>query len=91
VLASSKPGDVVFDPFLGSGTTAVVCKKLNRSFVGIEQNLEYCCWTMMRLDRTQANGAIQGYADGVFWDRNCLADQKTTRRKARPSSPGLSA
>lgn len=70
VLASSKPGDVVFDPFLGSGTTAVVAQKLGRSFVGVEINTEYCCWTEKRLDRARTEPGIAGYVDGVFWERN---------------------
>ena len=41
VLATSKENDVVFDPFMGSGTTAVICKKLNRRFIGCEINPEY--------------------------------------------------
>ena len=41
ILASSHPGDVVLDPFLGSGTTAVVAKRLSRSFVGIEREAAY--------------------------------------------------
>lgn len=77
VLASSHAGGFVFDPFLGSGTTAVVCAKLGRRFVGIEQNTEYCCWAMKRLDIAKRDKSIQGYANGVFWERNSLADQKT--------------
>ena len=49
LLASSRPGDFVFDPFLGSGTTAVVARKLDRRFCGIELNREYCCWATKRL------------------------------------------
>lgn len=77
VLASSNPGDLVLDPFLGSGTTAVVAHKLCRRFCGIELNREYCCCAAKRLARTIDDNSIQGYADGVFWERNTLNDQKT--------------
>lgn len=84
VLASSQKGDLVFDPFLGSGTTAVVAKKLGRRFCGIEQNREYCCWALKRLARAAKDKAIQGYAEGVFWDRNSLNDrQKSAKPRAR--------
>jgi len=76
VLASSNSGDFVFDPFLGSGTTAVVARKLNRRFCGIELNREYCCWTAKRLRQAESDTNIQGYADSVFWERNSLNDQK---------------
>ena len=49
ILASSKPGDMVFDPFLGSGTAAVVAQKLGRRFCGVEINHEYCLWAAKRL------------------------------------------
>ena len=81
VLASTHAGGFVFDPFLGSGTTAVVCKKLGRRFVGLEQNTAYCCWTKKRLALADLVPSIQGYADGVFWERNSLADQKTESAK----------
>lgn len=70
ILASSQPNDVVFDPFLGSGTTAVVAKKLGRQYVGIERDLDYCCLAEKRLALADQFPAIQGYADGVFWERN---------------------
>jgi len=60
VLASSNPGDMVFDPFLGSGTTAVVSKKLGRNFTGIELNQEYCCWALKRLKLADQDSSIQG-------------------------------
>ncbi|MBP5301012.1 MAG: hypothetical protein J6Y80_06365 [Victivallales bacterium] len=75
ILASSRPGDFVFDPFLGSGTTAVVAKKLGRNFCGIEINEEYCCWAQARLQRAETDSGIQGYHAGVFWERNSLALQ----------------
>lgn len=78
VLASSAPGAFVFDPFLGSGTTAVVARKLGRSFCGVECNQEYCCWTLKRLEMAAADQRIQGYEDGVFWERNTAARQQTS-------------
>jgi site-specific DNA-methyltransferase (adenine-specific) len=89
VLASSREGALVFDPFLGSGTTAVVCKKLDRRYLGIEQNLEYCCWALKRLERAAFDRSIQGYADGVFWERNSLNEQKTEKLPASPNEPML--
>jgi len=76
VLASSRPGDIVFDPFLGSGTASVVAKKLGRRYVGVEQNEEYCLWAEKRLLRAESDKSIQGYFDGVFWERNSLSEQK---------------
>lgn len=76
ILASSNPGDVVLDPFLGSGTTSVVAKKLGRQYVGIEQNPLYCAWAEIRLERADNDIQIQGYSGGVFWERNSLAMQK---------------
>lgn len=70
VLASSNEGDLVFDPFLGSGTSAVVSRKLNRRFLGIERDLEYCCLAQKRLEMVNENKSIQGYSDGVFYERN---------------------
>ena len=70
ILASSKAGDVVFDPFLGSGTASVVAKKLGRHFCGIEQSAEYCLLAQKRLEMAESDKSIQGYADGVFWERN---------------------
>lgn len=83
ILASSKPGDRIFDPFMGSGTAAVVANKLGRHCVGIEINREYCLWAAKRLRNAMADKTIQGYADGVFWERNTLAMQKTIRQAAR--------
>ncbi|MBP3741796.1 MAG: site-specific DNA-methyltransferase [Treponema sp.] len=76
ILASSRPGDVVFDPFLGSGTASVVAKKLGRRWCGIEMNEEYCMLAEKRLLMAEEDKAIQGYSDGVFWERNTGALQK---------------
>ncbi|KAF0249411.1 MAG: DNA modification methylase [bacterium] len=76
ILASSNPSDLVLDPFLGSGTTAVVAKKLDRQFVGIETDETYSCLAQKRLDMAENNKTIQGYQDSVFWERNSLDVQK---------------
>jgi len=70
LLASSNPGDVVFDPFLGSGTTSVTAKKLGRHYLGIEREELYCVWAEQWLEMADVDKTIQGYADGVFWERN---------------------
>ena len=70
ILASSNPGDLVFDPFLGSGTTSVTAKKLGRHYLGIEQNPQYCVFAEKRLETAKTEKKIQGYEDGVFWERN---------------------
>jgi site-specific DNA-methyltransferase (adenine-specific) len=75
ILASSREGDVVFDPFMGSGTAAVVAKKLGRRYLGIEINEEYCLWAAKRLKMADENTEIQGYTDGVFWERNSQNEQ----------------
>ena len=41
MLASTKPGDVVLDPFFGTGTTGAVAKRLGRHFIGIERDADY--------------------------------------------------
>ncbi len=70
ILASSNPGDLIFDPFGGSGTTAVVAKKLDRKFCSIEQDLTYCALTRARLKQAESNTEIQGYNGRYFMDRN---------------------
>lgn len=70
ILASTDPDDLVFDPFLGSGTTAVAAKKLGRQFCGIEMNREYCLWAAARLERAEQDKTIQGFEDGIFKERN---------------------
>ncbi len=82
VLASSQEDAVVFDPFLGSGTTSVVARKLGRRFVGVEIDEHFCCLAEKRLAMATADTSIQGYRDGVFWERNTLAEQGAARKNS---------
>jgi site-specific DNA-methyltransferase (adenine-specific) len=81
ILASSNVGDMVLDPFLGSGTTAVVAKKLKRHFLGIENECEYCALSQKRLELAANDSEIQGYSGNVFWERNTLALQQKFKYK----------
>jgi site-specific DNA-methyltransferase (adenine-specific) len=70
VLASSLPGDMILDPFAGSGTTAVTARKLGRRFIAIESDEQYCLLAAKRLELAASDPSIQGFAGGVFWERN---------------------
>lgn len=85
VLASSRPSDVVLDPFLGSGTTATVCKKLGRRFIGIEVEPEYCALSLKRIEAARLNRRIQGYKDGVFHERNTMQLQLQAMQRGQQS------
>lgn len=70
ILASCPIAGVVLDPFLGSGTTSVVAKKLDRHFIGIEIEEYYACLAEKRLKVATKQPQIQGWRDRVFWERN---------------------
>lgn len=87
ILASSRPNDLVLDPFAGSGTTSVVAKKLGRRYVGVELDLAYCCLAEKRLGLAEHDTSIQGYTDGVFWERNAPQDQKASSKEKELAVP----
>ena len=80
ILASTNQRDLVFDPFIGVGSSIVTAKKLNRNFLGIEIEKEYCLLAAKRLRLAEVDSAIQGYQEGVFWERNTLNLQKDKKR-----------
>lgn len=80
ILASTNENAVVLDPFLGSGTTSVVAKKLNRRYVGIDMNIEYCCLAEKRISFVENDKTIQGYTEGIFWERNSGVDQTEDKK-----------
>jgi len=89
ILASTNEGDIVLDPFLGSGTTSAAAKKLNRNYVGIEQDETYCCLSEKRLELAETEKAIQGYAEGVFWERNSRPSGKSSLSKDKAAMKAM--
>lgn len=82
ILASTNTGDTVLDPFLGSGTTAVVAHKLGRRFIGIERESRYCALALKRLELAAKDSRIQGYEQGVFLERNTLPQSANSRAES---------
>jgi len=74
ILSSSNPGDVVLDPFFGSGTTGAVAKKLHRNWIGIEREETYIKVAQARIDSIQP---------AMFTDEVFVVD----RKKAEPRIP----
>ena len=70
ILASSRPGDLVFDPFGGSGSTAVTAKKLGRRYLTIEKDEKYCAMAAYRLEKADSDKSVSGMKGGVFLPRN---------------------
>ena len=58
VLAATKPGDFVLDPFFGCGTVGLVCWRLNRKFIGTELNPEYVNEAMELLEKQPVTGTV---------------------------------
>jgi 23S rRNA G2445 N2-methylase RlmL len=85
VKASSNPGDIVLDPFNGSGTTAVSAALLGRQYIGIDQSAEYVEFARKRLehalaarDRHATDGARESR---VFTEVDAFGRQRVRRKK----------
>lgn len=66
ILASSNPGDVVLDPFFGTGTTGAVAKRLGRHFIGVEREARYIAAAQARIDAISAPSALDSEILGRF-------------------------
>ena len=71
ILASSDEGQIVLDPFSGSGTTLVVAEQLNRKWLGCDNNSEYNSWAIKRLENVRRMSIAK-------WIEN---DQKNAERR----------
>ena len=67
LLASTREGNLVFDPFAGSGTTAVAAKELNRAFVGAELEEEFAKLAVRRLRATRRGSLLREISE-QFWN-----------------------
>ena len=81
IEACSNPGDVVLDPFAGSGTTLAVAKKLHRGWVGFELSKDYFKRVRKRLNQTKPGAALHGAADPL---RSVPRTSEGRRRGGRP-------
>ena len=59
ILAATKPGDTVLDPFFGTGTTGAVAKRLGRRYIGIERDADYAGFARERLARVSAPSDLE--------------------------------
>ena len=75
ILASSSKGDVILDPFVGSGTTAVCAKQLGRRWIGIDQEETYLQWAVDRLK----NVPEKTEDDWIQYDKTVVSRRETIR------------
>ena len=99
LLASTAPGDIVLDPFLGTGTTGVVAKRLHRHFIGIERHPAYVEAALGRIaphqpgaggragDRAQPAGRRRGCRSARWWSAVCCRRAPAVRPHSAGSAP----
>lgn len=75
ILASSNKGDIILDPFVGSGTTAVCAKQLERIWIGIDKSEEYLKWAVERLDKVQKRTT----EEWIQYDKSIVSRRETIR------------
>jgi site-specific DNA-methyltransferase (adenine-specific) len=86
--SSSNPGESVFDPFAGSGTTLAVAKKLGREFLGFELSPEYVKSATDRLQSVRLDDPLEGPADAVMSSPNTANGTTLESRKKKLGGDG---
>jgi site-specific DNA-methyltransferase (adenine-specific) len=81
IRVSSHPGDLVFDPFAGSGTTLVVARKLGRRWLGTELSPEYVRQIQQRLEGTEAGQPLEGAPEPTVSAPSTPKEQRKRMRK----------
>jgi len=87
ILCCTDPGDLVLDPFLGSGTTAVAAERLGRNWIGVEINEAYCAICEQRLRELRGLFASTENAGGAEATPEAKAGAERAGRSARLPSP----
>jgi site-specific DNA-methyltransferase (adenine-specific) len=87
ITGCSNPGDLVLDPFAGSGTTLVVAKKLRRRFLGFELSPEYSAQIKRRLESTRVGQSLEGANPHESGKKTPEQAPKRTRRRRKVDNP----
>lgn len=80
-IVSSTTGQIVLDPFMGSGTTAVVAAGLGRDFIGIEKSAKYCEAAMERLEKNKTNPEVARFHQPILFPEFVTAAPKRKKKK----------
>ena len=79
-IVSSTTGQIVLDPFMGSGTTAVVAAGLGRDFIGIEKSAKYCEAAMERLEKNKTNPEVAKFHQPILFPELVKTNPKRKKK-----------
>ena len=80
-IVSSTTGQIILDPFMGSGTTAVVAAGLGRDFIGIEKSAKYCEAALARLEKNKTNPEVAKFHQPILFPEVVTAAPKRKKKK----------
>lgn len=80
-IISSTTARVILDPFMGSGTTAVVAAGLGRDFIGIEKSAKYCESAMERLEKNKINPEVAKFHQPILFPEVASYNSKCNKKK----------